>query len=104
MKKSASTRQAPTTLAFKREALLKKAALQRAQLARNVAPLQTPLALIDTGILVYQFAKRHPLWYAGGMALALKLSKKAGLRHSVARYWGAWQVIKKVAAVYKNKA
>ncbi|HEY0561737.1 MAG TPA: YqjK family protein [Methylophilus sp.] len=92
-------RQALTTLTNKREALINKAARQRDQVAQTIAPLQAPLALVDNGISLIQFAKRHPLLSTGSVAVALKLINLLGLGKSFGRYWARWQLVKKVAAI-----
>lgn len=91
--------QALSDLIHKRQALINKVAQQREQVAQAIAPLQAPLALVDSGISLIQFAKRHPLLSTGGMAVALKLARVLGLNKTFGRYWAGWQLVKKVATV-----
>lgn len=51
--------------AERREKLIQKAALQRALLAENIAPLDKPLSIAYRGLQVVRYIKQHPVLMLG---------------------------------------
>lgn len=84
-----------TQLAARRELLVSRAAAQRLVLAQNIEPWRRPLALVDQGLNVFRFIKRHPVWIAGGSAL-LAMLRPERTGKWLRRGWVAWQIIRKL--------
>ncbi len=61
-------------LASRRDALVARAALERAGLARELEPWRRPLALASRGLSVIRTVTAHPAWLIGGALLPAALS------------------------------
>lgn len=78
-------------LAERRAHLVSRAAEQRATLAHCVEALRAPLEMVDRGIAVLAYVRRHPVAVIGATTLAIALSPRlAGswLRRS----WLVWRL------------
>ena len=76
----------------RREHLVAQAAAQRVALAQQIEPLRAPFTMVDQGLAVLRFIKRHPMLIVGGVALLTALrpgSPGKWLRRS----WVAWQIV-----------
>ena len=76
-------------LAERRAALVAKAAQQRTELSQAAAPWHGPLAVVDQGVKVAHYLKRHPVLLAGAAAaLAIFRPRRSvrWLRHG----WLVW--------------
>jgi hypothetical protein len=67
-------------LARRRASLIEKAAQQRTELSRAVAPLQGALTLADRGIRVIDFFKRHPALLIGAALITAVLRPRRSVR------------------------
>jgi hypothetical protein len=76
-------------LTRRRSELLARIALQREQMAEIENEWNAPLALVDQGVALVRFLRRHPLLVAGAMAIfVVRRRSVAGLM------WGVWRVWK----------
>jgi hypothetical protein len=64
----------------RRERLLARAAAQRDEVALLLAPLRSPLAVADRGILVAQYVRTHPGLVAIAAAVFVVLSPRRAWR------------------------
>lgn len=82
-------------LAERRERLIAEAAAQRVALARGIEPWRAPLALADQGLAALRAVRRHPVLFAGGIALLIAL-KPARAGAWLRRGWTAWLLLRKL--------
>jgi YqjK-like protein len=87
-------------LSKRRERLIQDAADQRMQLAQAVDMWREPLALVDIGVAAVGFIKKHPVWFASGSAILLKVLRPTGAGRWVSRGWIAWQLMRKLQAKF----
>lgn len=78
-------------LQARREILVSAAGAQRIALARDIAPLRAPLALVDQGIAVVRMFRRHPQWLVGAVAV-YAVVRPRGLVTWLQRGWMAWRL------------
>lgn len=83
-------------LTQRRESLIAKIASQRNELTQNMAPLHTPLAVIDKGLVVLSYIKRHPTWIAAAASIILITLKPAHLGKWLGRGWVVWKMAGKL--------
>lgn len=83
-------------LAARREQLLRDSDLQREQLSIAVNGLRSPLALVEQGVSLILFFKRHPLLVASSSALMLKVIRPSRLGKWFSRGVFAWQMVRKL--------
>lgn len=80
-------------LALRRQCLTLDAATQRAQLAQVVDTWRAPLALVDGGLEVLRFTKKHPIWMVGVSAALLKVVRLNHVGKWLQRGLVAWQIL-----------
>ena len=78
-------------LAERRQRLVAQAAAQRTELVHNLQPWRARLALVDQGVSVFQYVRRHPAWLAGG-ALLLAALRPRRVGKWLQRGWVVWQL------------
>lgn len=61
-------------LAERRKTLVARAAAQRAELSRALAPWRRPLVAVNQGWVVVRYVRSHPVVLVGGMAIVSALS------------------------------
>ncbi|HPH07857.1 MAG TPA: YqjK-like family protein [Methylotenera sp.] len=83
-------------LADRRERLLRDSDLQREQLAGAVNGLRAPLALVDQGVALVGFFKKHPVLLASSSALMFKVLRPSRLGKWLSRGLFAWQMVRKL--------
>ncbi len=74
----------------RRERLVARAAAQRDELALLLAPLRSPLAVADRGIVVAQYVRAYPGLVAIAAAVFVVLSPKRALRWA-RRAFAVWR-------------
>ena len=82
-------------LAERRAALVGKAATQRAELSQAFAPWRGPLALLDQGLRVMDYLKRHPALLIGATLITMVLRPRRSARR-VRRGWLLWSLATRV--------
>ncbi len=78
-------------LAERRRQLVAQAAVQRTVLAHNMEPWRARLSLVDRGVAVLSYVRRHPiLWVGASLLLAALRPGRVGrwLRHGLM----LWQI------------
>jgi hypothetical protein len=81
--------------AARRDRLLAMIAAQRERIARDAEPLRQPLALVDQGLQVVRYVRRHPLVLAGaGVLLLLTRPRRAATW--LRRGWMGWLLLRRV--------
>ncbi|MBW8072104.1 MAG: hypothetical protein GJU77_00195 [Ferrovum sp.] len=65
-------------LAKRRERLVAQATVQREVLAQSIRPWLMPLTLVDQGLSVLNFVKKHPVLMIGGVLLSVYRSNPLG--------------------------
>ncbi|WP_297450942.1 YqjK-like family protein [Ferrovum sp.] len=65
-------------LAKRRERLVAQATVQREILAQSIKPWLVPLTLVDQGLAVLNFVKKHPVLMIGGVLLSVYRSNPLG--------------------------
>lgn len=78
-------------LAERRARLVARAAAQRTALARDLQPWQARFALMDQGLGVLRYVRRHPALLAG-TALLFAIWRPRGAGLWLQRGWVAWQL------------
>jgi len=78
-------------LAKRRAALIEKAAKQRAELSRAVAPWQGALTLADRGLRVMDYLKRHPALLIGAALITAALRPRRSVK-MLRRGWLLWDI------------
>ena len=84
-----------TRLAERRSQLVAQAAAQRTALAHNLEPWHARLALIDQGVAVFRYVRRHPaLMMGAALLLAALRPRRVGkwLQHG----WIVWQLARRL--------
>jgi len=82
-------------LAAKRQRLVAKAAVQRAELAYQMQPWRERMAVADKGISVVRTVGRHPLLLAGAALLLAVWRPRRAVK--VLQYgWVAWQLVREL--------
>lgn len=84
-------------LAFRKETLVARAALQRDQIENALRPWRQPLAVADKAVEAYGFLKRHPAIVAALVA-ALVIWQPRRLLRWTARGWVAWRASRGIRA------
>jgi hypothetical protein len=78
-------------IAERRRQLVMRVAAQRGALTRELQPWHARCALLDQGLAVLRYVRRHPAWLAGAVLLfAAWRPRGAGLW--LQRGWVAWQL------------
>ena len=77
-------------LALRKERLLARIEVQRAQLAMYGAHLEKPFAAVDKAIQVGRFIKARP-WITGVAVVSIMLLKRRNLLGWVGRGWTLWR-------------
>lgn len=80
-------------LVERRERLVARAAIQRAEFARRLDPWRAPVAVIDQGVAVYQYLKARPAIVVGVLAFLLALRPRNGVKW-LRRGWMLWQTVR----------
>lgn len=80
-------------LAERRATLVVRAASQRQELARAVAPWRTPLATLDQGLRIVRYLRQYPALLAGAAAIVTVLRPRALFKWA-RRGWLAWGVLR----------
>jgi len=81
--------------AMRRARLVAQAAEQRLVLAESVEEWRAPLVMVDQGVSVLCYLRRHPEWVAGVAVLIAALrSRRSGVW--LGRGWMVWQVINRL--------
>jgi hypothetical protein len=79
-------------LAERRERLVTRAAAQRVELAQNIEPWRTPLALADQGLTALRYIRHHPEWIVGIVVLLAAL-RPGRVGKWLGRGWVTWQMM-----------
>jgi YqjK-like protein len=95
-------------LAIRRDALVLETEKQRMQLAQIVDTWRAPCALVDQGLAVISFIRKHPIWIAGastvastvGSAVLVKLLRKSFIGKWFSRGMIAWQLVHKIRSKF----
>ena len=82
-------------LAQRRTALIEKAANQRAELSRAVAPWRGPLTLADRGLRIVDYFKHHPALLIGAALITAALRPRRSVRW-LRRGWLLWDIAMRV--------
>jgi len=83
------------SLAQRRARLVAQVEQQRGTLAKGVEEWRAPLVMVDQGVSVLCYIRRHPEWVAGAAVLIAALrSHRSGVW--LGRGWMAWQVINRL--------
>ncbi|MEN6585006.1 MAG: YqjK-like family protein [Sulfuricella sp.] len=82
-------------LAERRERLVAKIALQRGELARHAAPLNSVFAVADKGVAALRFLQRHPGLVAGAVGLVVALRPRRALAW-LGRGWSLWKLVQRL--------
>ena len=77
-------------LAERKAALVLKVERQRTELAQAFAPWHGPLAVVDKGLLVVRYLRRHPALLTAGFSFAASVRPKGALGW-LQRGWLLWQ-------------
>jgi hypothetical protein len=62
------------------------------ELAQNIEPWRTPLALADQGLTALRYIKHHPEWIVGGVVLLAAL-RPGHVGKWLGRGWVTWQMM-----------
>ena len=82
-------------LAERRRQLVEQAAAQRSVLAYHAEPWRARLALVDQGVAVLRYVRRHPVLMAGAtLLLAAVRPRPAG--KWLRRGWVAWRLVRRL--------
>lgn len=84
-------------LAFKKEALVARAALQRDRIEAALQPWRRPLAVADKAVEAYGFLKRHPALVAALVA-ALVIWRPRRLLRWTSKGWVVWRASRGIRA------
>lgn len=84
----------------RREALIARAAIQRAEIAQAYRRWERPLGLVAWGCKAFHFAKSHPLLIVGAAA-ALVASRRIDPVKWARRAWFAWRMYRSVGLLGK---
>jgi len=79
-------------LRLRRERLIARSAVQRVELARELAPWSAPIALIERGLTGIGWLRRHPVAIAIGVAVMVVIRPRrflGGVRQGMA----AWRIV-----------
>ena len=87
----------------RRERLLTRSSAQRDELALLLAPLKGPLAVVDRGVAVAQYARAHPGLVAIAAAVFMLLSPKRAFRWA-RRAFTVWRGYRWAARALKQIA
>ena len=79
-----------TELAHRKAALVRKVERQRKELTQVFEPWHGPLSVVDKGLLVMRYLRRHPALLAAGFAFAASVRPK-GMMGWLRRGWLLWQ-------------
>jgi hypothetical protein len=82
-------------LAERRERLVAKAALQRAELARHAVPWKGVFAVADKGVEAARYLRRHPGLVAGAVGFFVALRPRRALAW-LRRGWSVWRMVQKL--------
>lgn len=80
-------------LAKKRQHLVAQAQLQRLAVAAQLQVLHKPISLLDTGLNMVRYIKRHPVLVASGGSALLSMLKPSGLSLWLQRGLLTWQLL-----------
>jgi hypothetical protein len=80
-----------TRLAERRSQLVAQAAVQRINLAHDMEPWRARLALVDRGVNVVRYVRRHPALLVGAALLLFALRPRHAVKW-LQRGWLVWQV------------
>lgn len=79
-------------LAERRSLLIKQAAAQRSALAHTLEPWRARLSLVDRGVAVFQYVRRHPTWMAGAALVLAAFLRPQRAGKWLQRGWLIWQI------------
>ena len=80
-----------TQLAERRRRLVAQAATQRIVLAHDMEPWRARLALVDRGVNVVRYVRRHPALLVGAVLVLVALRPRHVVKW-LQRGWLVWQV------------
>jgi len=83
-------------LAQRRNQLMLIAEKQRRQIAQVVDIWREPLAMVDRGIVVLNYLKKHPIWLVGGGVVLLKILGSGNVRKWLSRGFVKWQLMRNI--------
>ena len=78
-------------LRLRRERLIARSAVQRVELARELAPLSGPIALVERGLSGIVWLRRHPVAIAVGVAVMMVIRPRRILG-GVHQGMAAWRI------------
>jgi len=87
-----------TEIARRRERLVARAAAQRAAIAGTLRELRPPIDIVDRGLAVVRFFRRHPVLLAAVTAAAFAFRPR-GMLWLAGRGLAAWRVWRAVSAL-----
>jgi len=82
-------------LAERRERLVAKAALQRAELSGHLVPWKSVCAVADKGVSSVRYLQQHPVWVAAALTFVVALRPRKAFRW-MSRGWMAWKMVRKL--------
>jgi hypothetical protein len=77
--------------AKRRTTLVARAATQRAELSRNLAPWRGPLAVVDEGLVAVRYIRNHAALLVGVVAFVAPL-RPLRLARWLQRGWLMWRI------------
>lgn len=84
-------------IARRKERLIARAAAQRVTVAVNFQALQRPIGVLDRGMEVARFFRKHPLLVAAAVA-TFTIFRRRGLFSVAGRALSAWRLWRAVSA------
>ena len=84
-------------IARRKERLIARAALQREAIGASVRQLQGPISVVDRGLEIARFLRRHPLLVGAVIATATAFRRR-GLVSIAGRALSIWRVWRTIAA------
>lgn len=84
-------------IARRKERLIARAESQRAAIAANFRQLQGPIGVVDRGLEIVRFLRRHPLLVAAVIA-AVVAFRRRGLDSVASRALSVWRIWRSVSA------
>jgi len=84
-------------IARRKERLIARAESQRAAIAANFRQLQGPIGVVDRGLKIVRFLRRHPLLVAAIIA-AVVAFRRRGLASVASRALSVWRIWRSVSA------
>ena len=91
-----------TSLAKKRQRLVKEAQMQRTAVADQFQAWHKPISMLDYAINMLRYVKQHPVLVASGGSALLSMLKPNALSLWLQRGLLAWQILSKFRKKQQN--